>query len=549
MKRGLGLIGGLILFFACDAPAKEFNQNNEDRPKLVVGLVVDQIRQEYLYRFYPHFVEGGFKRLMNEGFHGKNAHFNYIPTYTGPGHASVYTGTTPQVHGVIGNDFYSPQLKRMVYCAEDTTVINLGGTIRNGKISPKNLLSSTISDELKLFSSHRAKVIGISVKDRGAALPAGFLANGAYWYDSQNGEMMSSTWYFEDLPKWVKDFNAKRMPDQYLSNTWNTLLPIAQYLESGPDERPYERKLGGLDTSTFPYDLTAMKANAGYSVLPNTPWGNTLLIDFAKAAIEAENLGNGEFTDLLAISFSSTDYIGHAFGAYSKEIQDTYVRLDRELAAFFEYLDEKVGKGEYLVFLTADHAVANVPQHMLDLKMSAGYSNSRGISSILKDKMNQKFGEGDWILNVSNDQVFLNTELIKSRNRNILEMENFLASELMELPGITGAFTRTQLISGLKMEGQADLVLQGFNQRRSGNIAYVFQPNWIDGGYGRVGTTHGSGWNYDTHVPILFYGWGIKPGSTVDRLSITDIAPTLSVLLKIGLPNGATGSPIKAIFE
>jgi len=527
----------------------QIEKQPDERPKLVVGIVVDQMRQEYLHRFYPHFEDGGFKRFTEQGFEAKNGHYDYIPTYTGPGHASVYTGTTPMVHGVIGNNFYSKELGRMVYCAEDTAVTNLGGTARNGKISPKNLLSSTLPDELKMFSNHRSKVIGISVKDRGAALPAGFLANGAYWYDSETGEMMSSTWYFDELPKWVQEFNARKMVDKYLSQPWNTLLPIESYVESGPDDRPYERNIGAGDSPTFPYDLPKMKEAGGYGILPNTPFGNTLVFDMAKSAIKAENLGNGEFTDFLAISFSSPDYIGHAFGAYSKEIQDTYIRLDRELAEFFTHLDQTVGEGNYLVFLTADHGVANVPQHMQDLKMPGGYYNTSGIRSIINLAMINKYADTNLLLNVSNEQVFFNTELMKEKGIEASEIESYIAAKLMELPAITGAFTKTEMNKSIQLAGQAELVWKGFNPRRSGDVAYVFQPNYIDGGYGRVGTTHGAGWNYDTHVPILFYGWGIKKGSTVDRLSITDIAPTVSTLLNIGLPSGATGQPIKAIFD
>ncbi len=546
MIRSIVLFITLSITFSVQAQTE---RQPDERPKLVVGIVVDQMRQEYLHRFYPHFVDGGFKRFTEQGFEAKNGHYDYIPTYTGPGHASVYTGTSPMVHGVIGNSFYSKELGRMIYCAEDTTVTNLGGTAINGQISPKNLLSTTLPDELKMFSSQRSKVIGISVKDRGAALPAGFLADGAYWYDSETGEMMSSTWYFDELPQWVQDFNNKKMVDEYLSQMWNTLLPIESYVESDPDNRPYERNIGGGETPTFPYDLPKMKEAGGYSILPNTPFGNTLVFDMAKSAIKAENLGNGEFTDFLAISFSSTDYIGHAFGAYSKEIQDTYIRLDRELAEFFTHLDQTVGEGNYLVFLTADHGVANVPQHMQDLKMPGGYYNTRGIRSLINLALINKYAEGDLILNVSNEQVFLNTKLMKEKGIEASEIESYVAASLMDLPAITGAFTKTDLKKSLQLAGQAELVWRGFNPRRSGDVTYVFEPNYIDGGYGRVGTTHGAGWNYDTHVPILFYGWGIKKGSTTDRLSITDIAPTVSTMLNIGLPSGATGQPIKAIFE
>jgi hypothetical protein len=411
------------------------------------------------------------------------------------------------------------------------------------------LLSTTISDELKLFSNKQSKVIGISIKDRGAALPAGFLADGAYWYDSNNGEMMSSTWYFEDLPQWVKDFNASKRPDALMAQGWETLLPIEKYIESGPDDRPYERAFAG--SNTFPYDFNAAKEAGGniYSLLPTTPHGNTLVLEMAKKAIEAENLGAGNHTDLLAISFSSTDYIGHAFGAYSKEVQDTYVRLDRELAEFFAYLDQKFGVGEYLVFLTADHAVANVPQFNVENRLPGGYYSTSGIRSILRERSQARYQE-DFIMNVSNEQVFLDETKIIAKGLDVEVVEKYIVSQLMTLPDIVGALTATQLRSAVAMQGQAHLVSRGFHTRRSGNVAYWFRPNFTDGGYGRVGTTHGAGWNYDTHVPIMFYGWQVPQGkSTVERLHITDIAPTLSMMLKIALPSGADGTPIKALFE
>jgi predicted AlkP superfamily pyrophosphatase or phosphodiesterase len=544
MKRLLTL----LLFVPLFSSFAQQEASNE-RPKLVVGIVVDQMRQEYLHRFYPHFEEGGFKRFVEQGFMAKNGHYDYIPTFTGPGHASVYTGTSPATHGVIANDFYSPELRRMVYCAEDTSVVNLGGTERNGQISPRNLLSTTIGDELKLFSNKRSKVIGISIKDRGAALPAGFLADGAYWYDTSVGEMMSSTWYFDTLPQWVNDFNARKLPDELMAKGWETLLPIESYIESQKDDRPYERAFAGK--TTFPYDFKAMQEAGGsiYGMLPTTPHGNTLVLEMAKAAIEAENLGNGSFTDLLAISFSSPDYIGHAFGAYSKEIQDAYIRLDRELQAFFSYLDEKVGSGEYTVFLTADHAVANVPQHNIANRLPGGYYSTSGIRSILRERVNARYLE-DFILNVSNEQVFLDENKIRQKGLEVREVEEFIADQLMGLPDIVGAYTSGQIRQGLGVGRQFTLLTRGFHPRRSGNVLYHFRPNFTDGGYGKVGTTHGAGWNYDTHVPILFYGWGVPEGkSSVERLHITDIAPTLSMLLKISLPTGADGSPIKAIFE
>ena len=335
---------------------------SQTKPKLVVGIVVDQMRHDYLQRFEGKFSNDGFRRLMREGFEARNTHYNYVPTYTAPGHASIYTGTTPRYHGIIANDWYSRVLDREVYCAEDTLANATGGSPAAGHISPRNLQANTITDELKLSTNFRSRVIGVSIKDRGAVLPAGHTPDGAYWFDPSVGEFMTSDFYTGELPEWVKKFNARKLVDKYSSQTWETLLPIDSYEESEPDNSPYERGFDGKETPTFPYDLKALRdQNGKYGMIRSTPFGNTLVLDMSRAALEAEGLGNDDITDFLAISLSSTDYVGHNFGPNSIEVEDTYIRLDRELAQFLKYLDDRIGKGQYLVFLTADHGVVENP--------------------------------------------------------------------------------------------------------------------------------------------------------------------------------------------
>ncbi|MDF9800492.1 putative AlkP superfamily pyrophosphatase or phosphodiesterase [Catalinimonas alkaloidigena] len=532
------------LFTASASP----NTDPSERPKLVVGIVVDQMRQEYLLRFYDKFGEDGFKRLMNQGFMARNAHYNYIPTYTGPGHASVYTGTTPATHGIIANDWYSRELKRSVYCAEDTTVLAVGGSESAGQISPRNMLSSTITDQLKMTTQGRSKVIGISIKDRGSALPAGHRADAAYWYDGSTGEMMTSTFYMEELPHWVKQFNKQKLPSKYLSQTWNTLLPIEEYTASSEDESEYEVRFSDDRAAVFPYDLKALNKNAkGYGLLSSTPFGNTLVIDFAKAALEAESLGQGGETDFLAVSFSSTDYIGHAFGAQSIELEDTYLRLDRDLADLLNSLDEQVGEGNYLVFLTADHAVVDVPKLLVDANMPGGYLEISKIGNIIQQKLIQKYGEGKWIEHASS-QLLLDHQLIEEKGVDLEEIQDFVADCLMDFKGIKETYTATSMRKFEYTRGQRKLLQMGYNFQRSGDVLFTIEPGFLNSSR-MQGTSHGTGYNYDTHVPMLFYGWGIKEGESVQYHRITDIAPTLSMLLNIALPDGADGQPVQELFE
>jgi predicted AlkP superfamily pyrophosphatase or phosphodiesterase len=522
-------------------------QSKSEKPKLVVGIIVDQMRQEYLYRFADRFSEGGFKRMMNEGFMMTNGHYNYAPTITGPGHASVYTGTTPATHGIISNSWYSRKLNGSVYCAEDSTVTNVGGTPENGNISPRNLMTTTVTDELRFATGKRSKVVGVAIKDRGAALPAGHMGD-AYWYDDNNGEFMTSTYYHDVLPDWVKAFNAKKMPDSYLSKTWETLYPIDTYVNSIADDNEFEGLVVGKTTPTFPYDLPSLRAkNGNYGILSSTPFGNSLTVDFALAAIEGEKLGEGEVTDFLAVSFSSPDYIGHKFGPTSVEQQDNYLRLDREFERMFNYLDKKYGKGQYLVFLSADHAVADIATYMVSQRVPAGNLNTGEITAQLKEYTNKKYGEGNWILKYTGDQVFLNRELAESKNVDFAQMQRDLADWMLRFDGVLEVYTAHEMRTQQFGYGRARLLQMGYNHKSSGDLLLIFEPGWMVSG--ARGTTHGSPFNYDTNVPILFFGWGVPHGSSARKASITDIAPTVSALLKIKYPNAADGEPIFEIVD
>lgn len=538
-----------LLILILGIPFAGLAQTQSEKPKLVIGIIVDQMRQEYLYRFKDRFVEGGFKRFSEQGFMLTNGHYNYIPTYTGPGHASIYTGTTPATHGIIANEWYNRQLGKFIYCAEDSTVTNVGGTVENGKISPRNMLSTSITDELRFATAKRAKVVGIAIKDRGASLPAGHTGD-AYWYDSSNGDFMTSTYYYTTatLPKWVSDFNAKKIPDTYLKQTWNPLFPINSYKNSLPDDNTFEGVFVGKSSPTFPYYLDSLKSsNGGYGLIASTPYGNTMTLDFTYAAIEGEQLGQRGETDFLAVSFSSPDYIGHRFGPSSIEVEDNYLRLDQELAKFFDYLDKKIGKGQYLAFLSADHAVAEVPAYMISERVPAGNFNSGMLSGQLKGFAMAMYGEGNWVLSYSNEQIFLNKELAKEKKIDFAQMQRDFADFVLRFKGVKEAYTAVDLRSQEFTQSRPHLLQLGYNHKASGDVLLVLEPAWLTGGL--RGTTHGSGYSYDTHVPISFYGWGIMPGQSSEYTSVTDIAPTLAILLKIKFPNGTTGNPIRAIVQ
>jgi len=539
-----------MLFSIVCFAQKEKNQG----PKLVVGIVVDQMRQEYLYRFYSKFSEGGFKRIMGAGFMLKNAHYNYAPTFTGPGHASIYTGTTPAIHGIIGNDFYEKALNKSVNCVEDARYAPVGTGEGNGDVSPWRMLSTTITDELKVSSQRKSKVIGISFKDRGAVLPAGHMADAAYWFDGKSGRFISSTYYMSKLPVWVDAFNKRNLADAYLSKTWNTSLPIEQYTESGPDDAPYENKLGGKERPTFPYNLKELrKKSSGFDLLSSTPFANDYLTELAKATLEGEQLGTRLSTDFLTISYSTPDIIGHAMGPNSIEVEDTYIRLDKNIEELLTKLDGQVGDGNYTLFITADHAVAEVSQYLIDSKIPAGYYNVESLEKRLKEFLRKYFPGKEIIADISNYQIFLNQDVF-SENPRTSGVDLIIATELinnflMSEEGIANGYTESALRQASFTEGGLrGMVMRGYNAKRSGDIAYVLQPGWMEWDRSQ-GSTHGSPYSYDTHVPMLFYGFGVKQGSSVRYHPITDIAPTLSVLLQIKFPSGCTGQPIDELLK
>ncbi len=544
-----------ISFFSCktteNTTIKTTNiaENTNTRPKLVVGIVVDQMRYDYLTRFYSKFGKDGFKRIVSGGFSCKNTHFNYVPTYTAPGHTSIYTGTTPATHGIIGNNWFDKESKKYIYCTDDASVKTVGSTSNAGLMSPKNELTTTMTDQLRLDTNFQGKVIGVSIKDRASILPAGHLANAAYWFDgNEQGRFISSTFYINSLPKWVQEFNDSRKVDEYMQ-TWNTLYDINTYTESIADDNNYEKPFEGLDKATFPYDLKKLAAkNKGYSILKATPFGNTMTKDFAKLAIQNEGLGQDNITDFLAISFSATDYVGHRFGVDSKEVEDTYIRLDKDIADLLNYLDTQVGKGNYTVFLTADHGAVRVPSYLADLKMHAGYVSQKKLKKKIRKAIRKKYGTDSLIANISNYQVFFDKKALKKADLSLKKVSNYLKSKIENWDNVQQCITGETLKNNSFPNGILHKIQMGYHPKRSGDVVIILDPAYISG-YGPQGSTHGSGFTYDTHVPLVFYGKHIPQGKTFRPTVIPDIAATISALLDMQMPNGCTGNPILEIVE
>lgn len=519
------------------------------QPKLVIGIVVDQMRSDYVYRFADKYGEGGFKRFLSKGFDCRNTHYNYVPTYTGPGHAAVYTGTVPAYNGIISNDWYDRTTKKSVYVAGDESVTSVGTESAAGKMSPANLLTTTVTDELRLSNNRQSKVIGICLKDRGSIMPAGHLPSAAYWFDNKTGNWITSTYYTPDLPQWVKDFNAKKLCDSYLSKPWMTLLPIENYtvgLENGSDFRhPYK----GEKENRFPHDLPAIKAEGGYELMRSTPFGDSFTVDFAIEAMQREQLGKGKFTDFLALSFSCTDYVGHQFGINAIETQDTYVRLDRDLERLFAHLDKTIGMDNVLVFLTADHGAGQTPDYLASLGIPAGFLPTKTLKADLNKLISGQYGEGDWIEYYGNQQVYFNYTTIAEKNADRTKVAQTVLAYLRKAPGVQEVFDisdPSKLSDGNPQHGR---ISNGVSPMRSGDIAILLQPAWFEGEYAaHAGTTHGSGWSYDTHVPLLWMGWKIKNGSSAQPVSIADIAVTVSDLLRISFPNAAIGKPLSDLI-
>lgn len=535
----------MMAFLGCcsiySVSAQQASATGVQRPKLVVGIVIDQMRWDYLYRYQKRYTDGGFKRLLNEGFSCENTVIPYVPSVTAIGHTCIYTGSVPSIHGIAGNNFVKNGKK--VYCTDDDTVKPVGSNSEAGLMSPRNLWVTTIGDEMKIASNGRAKVVGVALKDRASILPAGHNPDGAFWFDDKSGNFITSTYYMNQLPKWVKAFNSKKLPEHYLSEKWNTLYPKDTYTESTSDENEYENGIKKGVKATLPLNLPELYKKYGYNIIRNTPFGNSLTFDMAKAAIDGEQLGADDETDLLAVSCSSTDYIGHQVGTHAVETEDTYLRLDKAIADFLSYLDTKVGKGNYLVFLCADHGAMNNVRFLQDRRIPAGNWDDGVAAKKLNEVLAKEYpNTSDLVKTVMNYQVFFNREVIKNQHLDFAKIKQTVVDFLKEDSCVLYACDMEKTMTESIPEEVKYRIVNGYNRERSGDIQIVLKPNFYT--HGMKGTDHGA-WNlYDTHIPLVFMGWGIKHGATTKRTFMTDIAPTIGALIHVQAPNGCVGQPI-----
>lgn len=513
------------------------------RPKLVVGLMIDQMRWDFLYRYYDRYSNDGFKRLLREGFTCENAHIPYAQTVTAPGHATVYSGTTPAIHGIMGNDWHDRTLGRMVYCTEDDRVTAVGGGAKTEPMSPRNLQVTNLSDQLRLATNFRSKVVGVAIKDRGAILPAGHTGE-AYWYDAGTGRFVTSTYYKPELPAWAQAFNSRKLPDSLYALNWPTMYPIETYVQSDRDNVAYEGRFTHEQAPVFPHEL-ASQMGVNYGTISSTPHGNTLTLEFAKAALQGEGLGKDNITDLLAISLSSPDYAGHQFGPNSIEIEDMYLRLDKELATFFQYLDKQVGKGQWLFFLTADHGVAHVPGFLAKNKIPVSTINLS--TGDMNKKLQAATGISGLIKAYANYHIYLDHDKIAAADKEVEDISKLLIQELKKDTAVWLAFEADELQETNMPASVRERFALGMHPKLSGDVIVVLRSGYF-GGY-RTGTTHGAWYPYDAHIPMVFMGWGVRPGYTNRRTWMTDIAPTVAALLKIEPPSGTIGLAVTEITD
>jgi predicted AlkP superfamily pyrophosphatase or phosphodiesterase len=554
MKK-LCLVGLLSAVFLFNGPISiGFAQNTQNkatsslaRPKLVIGIVVDQMRYDYLFRYYNKYGNGGFKRLMDQGFNCRDHYYHYGNTSTGAGHASIYSGSSPAIHGIIGNSWFDRSGGGELNCVGDSTVRGVGNRHASvGKASPRNLLVTTMTDQLRIATNFRSKTISIALKDRASVLPGGHSANAAYWFDGYAGNFITSTYYRNDLPQWLVDFNARKLPSKYMRQDWHTLLPIEQYIESTADDAAYEAPVLKNKKPVFPYELAGQSGNL-YGLMSTTAWGNTLTKDMAMAAVKGENLGKGPETDFLAISFSSPDAVGHAQGIQSIEQQDLYLRLDRELAELLNFFDQWVGKDSYTLFLSADHGAMDTPEYLTANKIPAGRINMDAVYDQIKERIAKQFGGLPYVTAIQNRQIYLNHELLAQSVVSRKDILTAIRQEILAIPGITDVYDSEAMFEARLNSFQRELFMNDLHTKRSGDLQIIMSPGFIN--KANFGTSHGSYYNYDRQVPFLLYGWGIQKGETTRKTYIADIAPTISTLLNILAPSGSTGNVVSEALK
>ena len=520
--------------------------NGIERPKLVVGLVVDQMRWDYLYRYFNRYGNGGFRRLLQQGYSFENTFIPYTAAVTAAGHTCLYTGSVPAISGIVGNDWIERDSGKAMYCAQDRSVNTVGSFSNQGQMSPKNMLVTSVGDELRLATNFKSRVFGIALKDRGGIFPAGHSANAAYWFDDSTGNWITSTYYMNNLPAWVSSYNGNRKVDSMMMKDWNLLYDISMYEQSTADDKKYERPVQHEKTVTFPHEYRSL-IGKNYYPFRQSPYGNTLTLDFSKKLIKHQRLGMGSQADMLCVSLSSTDYIGHRFGPNSLEVEDTYLRLDKDIENFLSYLDATIGAGKYLFFLSADHGAPQVPDFMKENKMPGGNLNSSDIKKELNQVYGDRFDVNYVVKAIYEYQVYLNNYVIDSAKLDPVMVKNFIMEYLKTKPQVANIFDYSEFDKLVMPAQQKEMFAKGFFYKRSGDIQFILKPQYTD--VLSIGTEHGTMYTYDTHIPLLWYGWKIKPGKTNREVYMTDVAPTISAMLTIQMPNGSVGHVLEELMK
>jgi predicted AlkP superfamily pyrophosphatase or phosphodiesterase len=522
-----------------------------EKPKLVVGIVVEQLRYDQLEKFKDRFVENGIRKLLNEGTFFRNASYDYMLTQSAPGHATISTGTEPSLHGITSDSWYLSLKNEMVYCTQDNSVDPVGGSYEAGLHSPVNLLSSTFSDELELATNGKSKTYSIGIKESSAILSAGHTAKGVFWYDNSTGTWMSSTWYMPNLPPWVNDFNALKLSESYLNNPWNNLLPLKDYGDCLPDSNSFEAGFNGI--CYFPYDLKKMSSKGtanskrDYSLLRETPFGNSFTKDFAIRLIQEEGLGRDDITDFLAISFSATDYIGHRFGPSSVEAADAILRLDRDIEQLLKYLNDSIGKKNVLIYFTSASGVSEIPAILEKNHIPSGYFKQNQALQLLRSYLNAVYGEGDWVKGYYEKHIFLNRILIEDAKIPLDDIQKKVARFLVQFAGVASAYPYSAFEANDFNNGNLKKIVNSFTPQRSGDVIITLNPGWVE--KDDYVTNHNSPYEYDSHVPLIWYGWTVNRASVTRKVNITDIAATLSSLCQVPYPNACTGEPMIELFR
>ena len=496
------------------------------KPKLLVAIVIDQFRYDYLLRFRSDY-NAGFDRLLKNGAVFSDAHYLHALTVTAVGHSTFLSGATPSVSGIIGNEWYDRESKQTVTSVSDPETKIVGGIPGQPGSSPRRLLVSTVGDELKIRTPE-TKIIGVSIKDRGAILPSGHMANGAYWYDNDSNHWVTSTYYRAELPEWVTKLNNEAMYRQHLGASW---FPFDAAGESGT-----------------PFCTTVNGSSVRFcGSIEATPWGNEMIEEFAERAMDGEDLGKHEGTDVLTVSFSSNDYVGHAVGPDDPAVRDISIRTDRLLGKLLTFIDQRVGAGNTLVVLTADHGVAPVPEVNQSRNMPGGRLSDLAISNKITEALTKKFGPGKWLLPASATAAYLNLELIRSRKLDPAEVERIAAEAAQSQDHIARVYTRHDIMTGRVQQDQIGRAITlGFYGPRSGDLAILQEPYYL---FDATGTSHGTPYAYDTHVPLIFLGAGIKAGTYSGSVAVNDAAPTISALLGVTEPSGSIGRVLREMFE